>query len=71
MLGHYRIFICYNFHNDDIGMKIGKYENNTSLTNFWGKNDHIEKIKGINIDRICKVSNACNCRLIIKMLLKK
>lgn len=59
-----RIFICYNFHNDDINMEIGKYSNNASLTDFWGKNDHIEKIKAINVNRICKSSNACNCRFV-------
>lgn len=58
--GH--IYICYNYHNSPQNMRIGTYTRNNSLTDFWGKPDHLEKIRNINIQKVCKAHNACNCR---------
>lgn len=56
------IYICFNFHNDPENMMIGKYNENNSLSDFWGKSKHIEKILNINTKKVCKADNSCNCR---------
>lgn len=56
------IYICYNFHNDPENMMIGKYNKNYSLSDFWGKNDHVEKIRNINTKLVCESDTSCNCR---------
>lgn len=59
-LGH--IYLCYNYHNDPTNIRIGNYTPDNSLSDFWGKEDHLSKIKNINTDKVCKAHNACNCR---------
>jgi MoaA/NifB/PqqE/SkfB family radical SAM enzyme len=59
-----RIYICYNFHNDQNKMMIGEYNENNSLSDFWGTPCHLDKIRAININRVCKADSACNCRFV-------
>lgn len=59
-----KIYICYNFHNDPDNMLIGNYNKNNSLSDFWGKGQHLKNIRKINVERVCKADNACNCRFV-------
>jgi radical SAM protein with 4Fe4S-binding SPASM domain len=59
-----KIYICYNFHNDPDNMLIGKYNENNSLSDFWGKSEHLRKIRNINVNNVCKADTACNCRFV-------
>lgn len=43
-------------------MIIGKYSKNNSLSDFWGKIEHIEKIRNINTKWVCESDTSCNCR---------
>jgi radical SAM protein with 4Fe4S-binding SPASM domain len=56
------IFLCYNYHNDPKNMSLGSYTKRNSLTDFWGNKDHLEKIQNMDLNKVCKASNACNCR---------
>ncbi|EKQ55826.1 MAG: putative Fe-S oxidoreductase [Methanobacterium sp. Maddingley MBC34] len=56
------IYICYNFHNDPENMMIGKYNRKNSLADFWGKIEHVEKIRNINTKLVCESDTSCNCR---------
>ena len=56
------IFLCYNYHNDPDNMRLGRYTKMNSLADFWGKKDHLEKIQNMDVDKVCKAPNACNCR---------
>jgi radical SAM protein with 4Fe4S-binding SPASM domain len=58
------IYICYNFHNDPENMMIGKYNKKNSLSDFWGKTEHVEKIRNINTERVCESDTSCNCRFV-------
>ncbi|WP_321421346.1 4Fe-4S cluster-binding domain-containing protein [uncultured Methanobacterium sp.] len=58
------IYICYNFHNDPENMMIGKYNKNNSLSDFWGKLEHVEKIRNINTELVCESDTSCNCRFV-------
>lgn len=58
------IYICFNFHNDPENMMIGKYTKTNSLDDFWSENAHIDKIRKINTNKVCKSSKSCNCRFV-------
>ncbi|MEW6203430.1 MAG: radical SAM protein [bacterium] len=59
------VFVCFGYHNDPQNMEIGKYRMNSesSLSDFWGSNEHKNIIQNLSVKNICKASYTCNCRI--------